>query len=179
MTNHSIYAPAIATRRRRTAAKLRRGFTLVEMLVVVAIISLLAAIVIPNYLHSREVSAVATSKGDLKQVSTALELYRNDNNGNLPANGTVNSALFSKGVNPSSDYLQATPSSPGGGGAYTYATDGAGNYTITDPTVYQTGDLIGIEKATAAGGAVTDSGAACTATCTHLGYSNETGPYGN
>lgn len=91
-----------------------RGFTLVELMVVVAIIALLAAIIIPNYVHSRASAAVAQSEANMKQIATALELYYTDNQ-QYPASGTVTPALFTGGKagkggtvggNP---YLNATP----------------------------------------------------------------------
>ncbi len=57
--------------------RLRReqGFTLIELLIVVAIIAILAAILIPNFLRARAQAQVAPDKGHLKNVATALERY--------------------------------------------------------------------------------------------------------
>jgi prepilin-type N-terminal cleavage/methylation domain-containing protein len=59
-----------ATRSRR-----RTGFTLVEIMLVVAIISLLAAMAIPNYLRARKRSQAVRILDDLKAVDNAMDLY--------------------------------------------------------------------------------------------------------
>src|SRR5437867_12649299 len=51
------------------------GFTLIELLIVVAIIAILAAILIPNFLRARAQSQVAASKCNLQNVATALDSY--------------------------------------------------------------------------------------------------------
>ncbi len=59
-----------------TKLKSRHGFTLVEIMIVVAIISLLAAIAIPNLLRARHNANEAASIAALRTVSTACESFR-------------------------------------------------------------------------------------------------------
>lgn len=91
-----------------------RGFTLIELLIVVAIIAILAAILIPNFLRARAQSQFAASKGNLKNLATALESYFVDR-GNYPAN-------FAS-LTPT--YLRAVPNDPCTNTAYTYTAIGS------------------------------------------------------
>ena len=56
-----------------------RAFTLIELLIVVAIIAILAAIAVPNFLHAQLRAKIAKSVAEMKSISTALEAYRADN----------------------------------------------------------------------------------------------------
>ena len=47
----------------------QRGFTLIELMVVVSIIALIATIIIPNFIHARQEAQVATSEANLKQIA--------------------------------------------------------------------------------------------------------------
>ena len=57
-----------------------KGFTLIELLIVVAIIAILAAIAVPNFLEAQTRSKVARVKADQRSLATALESYYIDNN---------------------------------------------------------------------------------------------------
>jgi general secretion pathway protein G len=56
-----------------------RGFTLIEIMVVVVIIGLLAAIVAPNLIGNIDRAAVTRARADIRTIDNALNLYRLDN----------------------------------------------------------------------------------------------------
>ncbi|MCC5877314.1 MAG: prepilin-type N-terminal cleavage/methylation domain-containing protein [Candidatus Sumerlaeia bacterium] len=57
-----------------------RGFTLIELLIVVAIIAILAAIAVPNFLEAQVRSKVSRVRSDHRSLATAIETYYVDNN---------------------------------------------------------------------------------------------------
>ncbi len=64
----------------------RNAFTLIELLIVVAIIAILAAIAVPNFLEAQTRSKVSRAKADLRTLATGIESYRVDFNGYPQAN---------------------------------------------------------------------------------------------
>ncbi len=63
---------------------MKKGFTLIELLIVVAIIAILAAIAIPNFLQAQVRSKVSRVQADMRSAATALESYYVDHNAYPP-----------------------------------------------------------------------------------------------
>lgn len=89
---------------------LRRGFTLIEILIVVVILGILAAIVIPQFTNASQEAAESSVKSQLQTVRSQVELFRVRNNGNLPAN-FADLMTPPAGEDP---YLQKEPTLPTG-----------------------------------------------------------------
>jgi prepilin-type N-terminal cleavage/methylation domain-containing protein/prepilin-type processing-associated H-X9-DG protein len=65
------------------------AFTLIELLVVIAIIAILAAILFPVFAQAREAARKSTCMSNLKQVATALMMYKQDYDQRYPCSGTL------------------------------------------------------------------------------------------
>ncbi|MBI1390815.1 MAG: prepilin-type N-terminal cleavage/methylation domain-containing protein [bacterium] len=65
----------------------KQAFTLIELLIVVAIIGILAAIAVPNFLNAQIKAKYARCLSDMRGCQTALEMYALDHGGKIPPNG--------------------------------------------------------------------------------------------
>lgn len=65
-----------------------KGFTLIELLIVVAIIGILAAIAIPNFLNAQTRAKISRVEADHRNIATAVEMYKMDHNA-YPARGQL------------------------------------------------------------------------------------------
>ena len=78
--------------------KRRGGFTLVEIMIVVAIIALLAAIAVPGFLRARKRSQASRVVNDLRLIDSAVDQYAIENNkGSGVAVGTADWTAYMKG----------------------------------------------------------------------------------
>ena len=72
--------------------KIQKGFTLIEMLVVISLIGILAALALVSFGASQKQARDTTRKSDLRQYQTALEMYGNLTNGLFPSRTAATSA---------------------------------------------------------------------------------------
>lgn len=87
------------------------GFTLIELLIVVAIIGILAAIAVPNFLNAQVRAKVARVQSDHRAISQALEAYRVDNN-TFTDDAHFNNLRAYTQLKTPVDYLSITPNDP-------------------------------------------------------------------
>ncbi|WP_309629064.1 type II secretion system major pseudopilin GspG [Brevundimonas sp.] len=114
---------------RRRLDTRRAGLTLVEMIVVLAIIAVVAVLIVPNVIGRPDEARVTVAKTDLKTIATALRMYRLDN-GDYPTTQQGLAALAGRPTSPpepraypAEPYLTEVPTDPWGK-AYIYRSPG-------------------------------------------------------
>src|SRR5262245_58442222 len=116
-------------------SKTDAGFSLLELLIVVAIILIIATIAIPSLLHSRQLANESAAVADLRQINTAQATYLITSSGNFANisqlvaaglldsrfNGTMSGYLFNISTN-GADYTATADPSSASAGRYAYYT---------------------------------------------------------
>jgi len=96
-----------------------RGFTLIEIMVVVVILGILAALVVPNILGNVDTARITAARQDIRGIESALDMYRLDNY-SYPTTQQGIEALVTQPADPSirnwrlGGYLKKLPNDPWG-----------------------------------------------------------------
>jgi len=131
---------------------MKKGFTIIELLIVIAVISILIGIALPRFKGMQDEGNIAKAKAELRTLQTAIESYYIHNNNAYPATGAAALQTALAAATPS--IITYVPTDPFGGTAdyvyvmggtnskfyivYSVGPGGNGSAVITDDAVVET-----------------------------------------
>jgi general secretion pathway protein G len=112
--------------------KKQKGFTLVELMIVIIILAVLTGIAIPSYLALRNRAREQATRAEMQNIATAIAIYEADHEefptGDIDA---LKAALEADDESDTGAYMVNVPTADAWAESYTYSLDATGSYTLT------------------------------------------------
>lgn len=115
----------------------KRGFTLVELVIVIAILALLAAIALPKFVNSRQKARITAHNANVRVLKSAATTYLADK-GN-----PEDRVEWTNGSGESGEYIDKWPENPLGGNDYKVTITNEGEITVFPGEADKDGNIIG------------------------------------